>query len=230
MLKFLKYEFKRNWRFNSIILFSFIVLTIVSKILYYIDSSAYSLPKMITRLCISAAYFSTLFYYIKNFSKDLYSDTGYFTFSLPISGYTYFWGKIIIYFVFIVLLSPLYFFSLFWIEGLPIEFPVALLIEHIDTNVVLTGISSLLFIVFSIITIYLSITITHYLFKSKNMYFLWIFIFVIIMVVVTYFRFNIIFENNSVISALITDIVIQSFCVILFIKLGGYLLDQKLEL
>ncbi|CAM3163596.1 hypothetical protein [Streptobacillus ratti] len=230
MLKFLKYEFKRNWRFNSIILFSFITLTIVSKILYYTNSNEYSLPKMITRLCISAAYFSTLFYYIKNFSKDLYSDTGYFTFSLPISGYTYFLGKIIIYFIFSIILSPLYFISILWIEGFSFRLSTEILTHFINKNILLTSVSSLLFIIFSIITIYLSITIIHYFFKSKNMFLLWIFVFVFIMVAVVYFRFEMIFSNNHVIDTLILDILIQSFFIISFIALGGYLIDKKLEL
>ncbi|WP_066899325.1 hypothetical protein [Streptobacillus notomytis] len=233
MLKFLKYEFKRNWKFNILLLFSFIILTITIKILYYTEDHKYTLAKSIAILCLLGASFSVFFYYIKNFSKDLYSDTGYFTFSLPISGYTYFWGKIIFYLTYSVILFPLSFISFSIISERDIMNIISS-INFNDHNLILTAISSILFTIFFNVSVYLSITITHYISKSKNIYFLWIFILVFIMVSGSYLQLKInslfdpiSFINNTV---LYTNISILLIYIIISGTLGGYLIDKKLEL
>ncbi|WP_156299251.1 hypothetical protein [Streptobacillus canis] len=238
MLKFLKYEFKRNWRFNVLTLATITVLVIISNILFKTPEGDYIFLKVLVSLSTSVTSFAILYYYIKNFSKDLYSDTGYFTFSLPISGYTYFWGKVIFYLLFTIALSPITIITAL-MQGqykdlikLIKQFPSFITNERIILGVIL----AILVAIYVTVVLYTSITIIHYISKSKNTYFFWVLIFVLIMVFSFYalFKINIsLYPVNDVESA--TSILILNVFILLFYNLGlgslaGYLLDKKLEL
>ncbi|NYV28258.1 hypothetical protein HP397_05490 [Streptobacillus felis] len=238
MLKFLKYEFKRNWRFNILVSITLLILVIISNLLYNTPENDYIFFKILTALSTSVTSFSIMYYYIKNFSKDLYSDTGYLTFSLPISGYTYFWGKVIFYLLFSIALLPMTILTAI-MQGqfddiilLIKKFPSLFTNERLLLGIILL----ILIIVYVTVILYTSITLIHYLSKSKNTYFLWVLIFVSIMVLSFYalFKINILIypfnDAEPSISVLLLNVFILSFYNLVFGTLAGYLIDKKLEL
>lgn len=198
MFKFLKYEFKRNYKFNIILLISLLVINVLEFLTSNIsfDNDFITFLNKSLVFAINFIPLIVLIKYISNYQKELYEDTGYLTFSLPIKGSKIIFSKIILLFGMGLIISTIN--LLFAIRLKVIVF------KNFDINfsnftIINFIIFGILFSVFFILSIYFSITITHKFFKSKNKLFIWIFIFFLIMFLFFYFIF---YASISMISIL----------------------------
>lgn len=239
MLKFLKYEFKKTYKFNLMILIATIIFNLLKNFtenLSHLNNTMIDLIKYISASTINVIPFIILIYYINNFKKELYSGSGYLTFSLPLKGRVILFSKILIQ----LLIGFVY-----GIINIILNFNVVkifiLLIDNTHFEIFLLAINIFLLNIFIIITIYLCITVNHYFFKSKNKYFLWLFLFVFIIVSLIYFYiyFGVFFisaieqytlKQDIMKVILSTNILLACLINFIFFNITAKILDNHLEL
>lgn len=225
MLQYFKYEFLNHIKTN---IYLFLGIILCNSIISYqipIKLGYFKLNSLVVLTCISL-HGLLLHANFKSIIDDLYTSKGYFTFSLPVSGYNILLSKIaneiinIVIFVIIDIIFLLDFkaFINFYILDLYI-------LKIIPSIIIL-----LLFILLLVIVPFISVILTHKITKSKKIISMSILptLFIVYMIVVV---ISIISNNiNSTLAHNITTITMLLIFNIFLFLFGGYELDKNLEI
>ncbi len=105
--KLLKYEFKATGRTFLPMFGMLLVMSLVTKFFYSRDVSNFEVPQVISMMVfifiIAAIAVMTLVITIQRFNKNLLTDEGYLSFTLPVKAHTHIDAKMIVAFVWTVL-------------------------------------------------------------------------------------------------------------------------------
>ncbi len=167
MGKLIKYELRGNYRVFSIIL---IIMSLLHMLmLFKTDEWGAAIMGGIT-IVNACTFLAILIISINIFKNEMYDDRGYLTFTLPISGNEIMGAKLISSMVWFLIAGLLAF--TFGIISAKLTFPQNLLdiiTQTLDLQIIILTITSLVFsILFLLVLIFFSITISKVTFKNKK--------------------------------------------------------------
>ena len=201
MLRFMKYEIRGTYRYiTGVLILSLILFT---AIYHYVNrGSTGSLGgNLFVTLCILLLFGTalvTFLYIVGSFRKELYEDTGYLTFTLPLTGYQITASKLLVallwFFVLGVAVTAINLVLIF--AYLPLEISVGELLRQIAEmlsfkhifvfllDAVLSGVGLLALI-------YFSMALSRVTFRNRKIGGLWFAVFLILAVILGYGRYRI---------------------------------------
>lgn len=225
MFKYFKYELFNNLRTNIYIFLGILLCNIIISSKISLEIFYFQLNSLVVLTCISL-HGLLLHVNYKSIIDDLYTSKGYFTFSLPVSGYTIFFTKIAIEVVYIIAFTILD--MIFLVD---FKYFIKFYIHNLYILRILPSIIIIILFLFLLIIVpFISTILTHKISKSKKLISVSILptLFIIYMAVIV---ISVVSNNlQSTLAHNITTITTLLIFNILLLLFGGYELDKNLEI
>jgi hypothetical protein len=227
MGRLLKYELKGSYKVIGIIL---VILIIVALGLNFkIGEWAETTIMGITSFAVFGALLSAFIYLVELFRKELYEDTGYLTFTLPITGNSIVGAKLLSSLIWIFVVGTIG--GLLGLLNAKRAFGPYVRFGSIFTNqsfimAVISGVAS---VVTVLLLIYFSITISRMTIRNKKVGGLWFIIFILLNVVIAYFRIKLIEWMPYYIDTNSWRIVKQGMNMVTDININGAMLQLSIN-
>lgn len=164
MFKYLKYELKGSYKLPIGLL---VIMALWCPILYSrIGKWDIQIIPFLTFLTCFAALLTTFIYVIHLYKQDFSEDRGYLTFTLPLKGKDILWGKLLLSFIWLIVvgIASIAFVSIIYIKGLNSTFG--------EISITLPLLIPLLYmfigLLTTILTIFISITLSKVAFRNKK--------------------------------------------------------------
>lgn len=198
MLRFMKYEIRGTYRYiTGVLILSLILFT---AIYHYVNrGSTGSLGgNLFVTLCILLLFGTalvTFLYIVGSFRKELYEDTGYLTFTLPLTGYQITASKLLVallwFFVLGVAVTAINLVLIF--AYLPLEISFGELLRQIAIAEMLSFKHIFVFLLDAVLSgvgllalIYFSMALSRVTFRNRKIGGLWFAVFLILAVILGY--------------------------------------------
>lgn len=193
MGKLIKYELKGSYKYILGVLALVIILT--GAIYFYMSN--FTLDNQggilgaafigLSFMVIFATMFATFFYIVNLYSKELYEDRGYLTFTLPLTGRQILGSKLVVAVIWFgllgvgVLLANLIGIRQIMPKELWNQIPFGEILGSVRASSIISGlVYSLLGGLVTLITVYFSMTLGRFIVKGKRLKGLWFILFLII--------------------------------------------------
>lgn len=194
MLKFMKYEIRGTYRFIlGVLVLAFILIT---GIYYYVtkgNSAGGNIFIGLSVLLLFGVALVTFLYIVGSFRKELYEDTGYLTFTLPLTGNQIVASKLIVALLWFFLLGlMLALYNLLMLRFfVRIDFSIIAWLQtlrHFLTNrqAVALILGAVIFGISLLLLIYFSITLSRVTFRNKKIGNFWFIIFLVLSALLSY--------------------------------------------
>lgn len=252
MGKFMKYEIRGSYKFILGVLALVILLTVGNFMLlnrnFNSDGSlmASGVFAMVSSLLVFGSFITLMFYIVNLFRNDLYEDRGYLTFTLPMSSRQILFSKLVVAFMWIVIVIAGFIIAnvLGAVSVMPKEVLSEMLdmFKNINSAFIEIDIPSLLYGMFEgiassmllLLVIYFSMTLGRVSFQNKKFKGIWFVVFIVLMILYTYISFKIGYVSPTVhlskyIYINIGTLAFELVCILGFFFGTSYLIEHKME-
>ena len=226
MGRLLKYELKGNYKVIGIIL---VILIIVALGLNFkIGEWAETTIMGITSFAVFGALLSAFIYLVELFRKELYEDTGYLTFTLPITGNSIVGAKLLSSLIWIFVVGTIG--GLLGFLNAKRAFGPYVGFGSIFTKQsFIVAISGAVSVITVLLLIYFSITISRMTIRNKKVGGLWFIIFILLNVAIAYLQIKLIKWIPYYIDTNSWRIVKQGMNMVAGINFGGAMLQLSIN-
>lgn len=197
MFKYMKYEIRVTYRYILGVLA--LVLALTAALYYYIGRPSIETSNIsrifvaLSVLILFGTGLSTFLYIVGSFRKELYEDTGYLIFTLPLTGNQIVGAKLVVaslWFIALGVIIGIYNIALVLIFA-PAEVNISELFSRLFDiisirHILFFIISSIFSIVNMLVIVYFSMAISRVTFRNKRIGGMWFIIFIVISAVFAY--------------------------------------------
>lgn len=226
MGRLLKYELKGSYKIIGIIL---VILIIVALGLNFkIGEWAETTIMGVTSFAVFGALLSTFIYLVELFRKELYEDTGYLTFTLPITGNSIVGAKLLSSLIWIFVVGTVG--GLLGLLNAKCAFgPYVKLGSIFTKQSFIVAISGVVSVITTLLLIYFSITISRMTIRNKKVGGLWFIIFILLNVAIAYLQIKLIKWIPYYIDTNSWEIVKQGMNMVADINFSGTMLQFSIN-
>ncbi|MCF6464896.1 hypothetical protein, partial [Clostridium sp. Cult2] len=197
MGRYIKYEIKGSYKFILGVLALILILT--TGIYTYVSNTQEGsvLGATFTGLSVLVIFgtlLTTFLYIVNSFRKELYEDRGYLTFTLPLTGNQILGAKLIVAFLWFVLLGVVIaiYNGIMVLSFSPVKIKISELFSMLKNmnipyrELVVFGLTAIIGGVSTLILIYFSMALSRVTFRNKKIGGFWFIIFLVLSGIVTY--------------------------------------------